>query len=207
MKYFRIAILLSSLAWVDTCPAELPQYYFSNEQNSEKGDLLGKDSEGNVFDWSALHSEQSGTRARELDHLRLYQKENANWTFLWTRGEGDKSAYNMIIHFVVRKEAPGSVVLDVGFDDVFLKAQGAWPDGFWVSNESEWQTPFLKSGEDAGTCEINEELQPVVIPATTNKVYMRVRSLNETEGFVWFESGNVAFEKIADKDRAKAGLK
>ncbi len=218
MKYFRIALLLSSLAGINPCLAEPAQnFYFSNGKStsSDGGDVLGNDTQGNIFDWASLYSEIHGTRTEELDHLRFYQKENANWTFLWSRAEDDKSAYKMVIQFVVRKEEAGSVILEVGFDDVFLKEQGTWPEGFWVSNDEAWRAPFSKTSEEAGVCDLNEDLQPITIPANAKKIHVRVRSLSgpgglvrETDGFIWFESGTVTFEKVSDKDSGpKAGQK
>jgi len=190
---FGVFILASVPARGQTAP----QYFFETTTNSENGGKLGENCAGNPFEWEAVHSELSGHRSQELKNLRYFGKENANWTFLWTRSEGDTASYKVYANFEVRKDFVGAVQIEVGFDEVRATVQKPWPDGFWVSQESYWQTASDRSQEEAGEFNLKTN-EGIDIPSDVDHVYIRVRSLggsSDPEQLIWIKQGEVTFEK------------
>jgi hypothetical protein len=194
LAIFSLCALAASTQHVQA--AQLPQYFHSSGQNSPSGNMLGKNEDGNPSTWLAVHSQSNGEAI--MDHLRFSGEQNANWTFLWTRKNGDTASYTLTPVFHIKKDFTGRVALEIGYDGVFDHTQVDWPSGYWVSNEDDWNSPFQPTPGEAGTYTLNKEQKSITVPATVGKVYIRLRNLKAgAGGFGLIEEGTVVFTPVS----------
>lgn len=187
-----LAIGSSTAAYAGT------EYFWDSPDNTETGSPLGTDATGNPLTWESAHSQFAGDTTTSL---RLSAQQDANWTFLWTREDGDDSAYRMVPQFTIDQGYAAPVAMEVGFDTAYSHTQVAWPSGYWVSNDEMWQRPIDTTPATVGTHDLNTAGESVTIPANVDRVYLRLQLQGSpSSGVASVTDGDVSFTPVVLDD-------